>query len=82
MNNNNFHANATGANAPSFYTRVRLFGTDVSWISFTTIQGPTNNANTINGRGRGTFDRYGLDFRYASKNHPGSDGARGVVAGT
>ena len=73
MNNNNFHANATGANAPkSFYTRVRLFGTDVSWISFTTIQGESNNANTnINGRGKGTFDRYGLDFRYTSKFVPG-----------
>ena len=73
MNNNNFHANATGANAPkSFYTRVRLFGTDVSWISFTTIQGESNNANTnINGRGKGVFDRYGLDFRYTSKIIPG-----------
>lgn len=73
MNNNNFHANATGANAPkSFYTRVRLFGSDVSWISFTTIQGESNNANTnINGRGKGAFDRYGLDFRYTSKIIPG-----------
>lgn len=73
MNNNNFHANATGANAPkSFYTRVRLFGSDVSWISFTTIQGESNNANTnINGRGKGAFDRYGLDFRYTSKVIPG-----------
>ena len=73
MNNNNFHANATGANAPkSFYTRVRLFGSDVSWISFTTIQGESNNANTnINGRGKGAFDRYGLDFRYTSKILPG-----------
>ena len=73
MNNNNFHANATGANAPkSYYTRIRLFGTDVSWISFTTIQGESNNANTnINGRGKGAFDRYGLDFRYTSKLIPG-----------
>ena len=73
MNNNNFHANATGSNAPkSFYTRVRLFGTDVSWVSFTTIQGESNNANTnINGRGKGRFDRYGLDFRYTSKLIPG-----------
>jgi hypothetical protein len=73
MNNNNYHANATGANAPkSFYTRLRLFGTDVSWISFTTIQGESNNANTnINGRGKGRFDRYGLDFRYTSKIIPG-----------
>jgi hypothetical protein len=73
MNNNNFHANATGANAPkSFYTRIRLLTTDVSWISFTTIQGESNNANTnINGRGKGAFDRYGLDFRYTSKVIPG-----------
>jgi hypothetical protein len=73
MNNNNYHANATGANGPkSYYTRVRLFGTDVSWISMTTIQGESNNANTnINGRGKGTFDRYGLDFRYTSKIIPG-----------
>ncbi|MCC2644138.1 MAG: exported protein of unknown function, partial [Nitrospira sp.] len=73
MNNNNYHANATGANAQkSFYTRIRLFGSDVSWISFTTIQGESNNANTnINGRGKGTFDRYGLDFRYTSKIIPG-----------
>ena len=73
MNNNNYHANATGANAPkAFYTRVRLFGTDVSWVSFTTIQGESNNANTnINGRGKGVFDRYGLDFRYTSKIIPG-----------
>lgn len=73
MNNNNFHANATGANAPkSFYTRIRLLTTDVSWVSFTTIQGESNNANTnINGRGKGAFDRYGLDFRYTSKLIPG-----------
>jgi hypothetical protein len=73
MNNNNFHANATGANSPkAFYTRIRLFGTDVSWVSFTTIHGESNNANTnINGRGKGVFDRYGLDFRYTSKIIPG-----------
>ena len=73
MNNNNFQANATGANGPkSFYTRIRLFGTDVSWVSFTMIQGESNNANTnINGRGKGAFDRYGLDFRYTSKLIPG-----------
>jgi hypothetical protein len=73
MNNNNFHANATGANGPkSFYTRLRLLLTDVSLISFTTIQGESNNANTnINGRGKGAFDRYGLDFRYTSKLVPG-----------
>ncbi|MCX5720635.1 MAG: hypothetical protein NT179_01215 [Nitrospirae bacterium] len=73
MNNNNFQANATGANGPkAFYSRVRLFGTDVSFISFTTIQGESNNANTnINGRGKGAFDRYGLDGRYTSKLLPG-----------
>lgn len=73
MNNNSYPANVTGANAPkSFYSRVRLFGTDVSWVSFTTIQGVSNNANTnINGRGKGAFDRYGVDFRYTSKLVPG-----------
>ena len=73
MNNNNYTANATGANAPkAFYSRVRLFGNDVSFISFTTIQGESNNANTnINGRGKGAFDRYGLDARYTSKIIPG-----------
>lgn len=73
MNNNNFHANATGANAPkSFYSRVRLFATDVSWVSFTAIAGESNNANTnINGRGKGAFDRWGIDARYTSKLIPG-----------
>lgn len=81
MNNNNFTANALlssssgigGANQPkAFYSRVRLFGNDVSFISFTTIQGESNNAGTlINGRGKGAFDRYGLDFRYTSKILPG-----------
>ncbi|HZS11771.1 MAG TPA: hypothetical protein VFA38_05950 [Nitrospirales bacterium] len=75
MNNNNFHANATGTNQPkAFYSRVRLLGSESSssWVSFTTIQGHSNNTNTnINGRGKGTFDRYGLDFRYASKWVPG-----------
>lgn len=73
MNNNNFHANATGANAPkSFYSRLRLLATDISWVSFTVIAGESNNANTnINGRGKGAFDRWGLDFRYTSKLIPG-----------
>jgi hypothetical protein len=73
MNNNNFHANATGANAPkSVYSRVRLFGSDISFVSFTVIAGESNNANTnINGRGKGSFDRYGIDFRYTSKIIPG-----------
>jgi hypothetical protein len=81
MNNNNFQANGIGstttgiggANSPkAFYTRVRLFGSDVSFISFTTIQGESNNAGTeINGRGKGVFDRYGIDARYTSKILPG-----------
>lgn len=73
MNNNNFQANATGANAPkAFYSRTRLLTTDVSWVSFTVIAGESNNTNTnINGRGKGAFDRYGLDFRYTSKLLPG-----------
>ena len=81
MNNNNYQANAlvsttsglSGANQPkAFYSRVRLFGNDVSFVSFTTLQGESNNAGTmINGRGKGRFDRYGIDFRYASKTFPG-----------
>jgi hypothetical protein len=81
MNNNNFQANGLvsttsglgGANQPkAFYSRVRLFGNDVSFISFTTIQGESNNAGTlINGRGKGAFDRYAVDFRYTSKVFPG-----------
>jgi hypothetical protein len=73
MNNNNFHANATGSNAPkTFYSRLRLLATDVSWVSATMIAGESNNANTnINGRGKGEFDRIGLDFRYTSKLLPG-----------
>ncbi|MER3422558.1 MAG: hypothetical protein C4293_04300 [Nitrospiraceae bacterium] len=73
MNNNNFHANATGANAPkAFYSRVRFFWTDISWLSFTAIAGESNNTNTnINGRGKGAFDRFGLDFRYTSRLVPG-----------
>ncbi len=53
-------------------TTVTTEASDVSFISFTTIQGESNNANTnINGRGKGAFDRYGLDFRYTSKILPG-----------
>jgi len=102
MNNNNYQANAlvsttsglSGANQPkAFYTRWRLFGNDVSFISFTTIQGESNNAQTlINGRGKGAFDRYAVDFRYTSKMFPGfmmqgeywqgHDGANATTVGT
>jgi hypothetical protein len=102
MNNNNYQANAlvsttsglSGANQPkAFYSRVRLFGNDVSFISFTTIQGESNNAQTlINGRGKGAFDRYAVDFRYTSKTFPGfmmqgeywqgHDGANATTVGT
>ena len=81
MNNNNFQANGIvsntsgigGANQPkAVYTRLRLFGDDVSFVSFTMIQGTSNNAGTfINGRGKGHFDRYGVDFRYNPKFLPG-----------
>ena len=101
MNNNNFQANGQvnttsgigGANGPkAFYSRVRLFGSDVSFVSFTTLQGESNNAGTnINGRGKGEFDRYGVDFRYTSKFFPGfmtqgeywqgHDGANATVVG-
>lgn len=102
MNNNNFQANSLvsttsgvgGGNQPkAFYSRVRLFGNDVSFVSFTTIQGHSNNAGTlINGRGKGTFDRYGIDARYTSKILPGfmiqgeywqgHDGANATTVGT
>jgi hypothetical protein len=102
MNNNNFQANGIvsnttgigGANSPkAVYTRVRLFADDVSFISFTTIQGESNNAGTlINGRGKGAFDRYGVDVRYYPKFIPGflvqgefwqgHDGANATTVGT
>lgn len=102
MNNNNFQANGIvsntsgigGANQPkAVYTRLRLFGDDVSFISFTMIQGTSNNAGTfINGRGKGHFDRYGVDFRFNPKFLPGftmygeywqgHDGANATTVGT
>src|SRR5439155_9787249 len=73
MNNNNFQANSVGANGPKvFYSRVRFLATDISFVSFTVLTGESNNTNTeINGRGKGAFDRYGLDFRYTSRHLPG-----------
>ncbi len=97
MNGNGFEGNATqpfSANSPKqFYSQVRLFGTDVSWVSFNVIAGESNNANTfINGRGKGSFDRWGVDARYMSKLFPGfmlqgewwsgHDGANSVTVGT
>jgi hypothetical protein len=73
MNNNNFQANAVGANGPKVgYGRARLMLTDISWVSFTGLFGESNNAGTaINGRGKGEFDRFGVDFRYTSRLIPG-----------
>lgn len=73
MNNNNYQANAVGANGPKvFYSRTRFLATDISWVSFTVLTGEGNNTNTaINGRGKGAFDRYALDFRYTSRYLPG-----------
>jgi hypothetical protein len=102
MNNNNYQANGIvsntsgigGANQPkAVYTRLRLFGDDVSFVSFTMIQGTSNNAGTfINGRGKGHFDRYGVDFRFSPKLLPGftaygeywqgHDGANATTVGT
>jgi hypothetical protein len=94
MNNNNFQANAVGANGPKVgYGRVRFLLTDISFISFTMLTGESNNAGTeINGRGKGAFDRYGLDFRYTSRYLPGlmvqgewwqgHDGANQTTVGT
>lgn len=75
MNNNNFTANASaiGANGAKVgYGRVRFMATDISFLSFTLLAGESNNTNTqINGRGKGAFDRYGVDFRYTSRYLPG-----------
>ena len=73
MNNNNYQANSVGANGPKVgYGRVRFMVTDISFISFTVLEGESNNAGTqINGRGKGAFDRYGLDARYTSRYLPG-----------
>jgi len=76
MNNNNYQANfngQNGANSPkAVYSRTRLFLTDVSFVSFTVIGGESNNTNTfVNGRGKGAFDRFGVDARYVSKLIPG-----------
>lgn len=73
MNNNNFEANAFGANGPKVgYGRLRYMVTDISFFSFTLLAGESNNTNTqINGRGKGAFDRYGVDFRYTSRYLPG-----------
>ena len=94
MNNNNFQANAVGANGPKvFYSRARFLVTDISFVSFTVLSGESNNTNTeINGRGKGAFDRYGIDARYTSRYLPGlmvqgewwqgHDGANQTTVGT
>jgi hypothetical protein len=94
MNNNNFQANSVGANGPKvFYSRARFLVTDISFVSFTVLTGESNNTNTeINGRGKGAFDRYGVDFRYTSRYVPGlmvqgewwqgHDGANQTTVGT
>jgi hypothetical protein len=77
MNNNNFQANinnfGAGVNGPKVvYSRTRFFVTDVSFVSFTVLGGESNNTGTfINGRGKGAFDRFGVDARYTSKLLPG-----------
>ncbi len=96
MNGNNFQANSSGvgANGPKvYYTRERFLVTDISFISFTAIAGESNNTNTaINGRGKGEFDRFGVDARYTSRLIPGlmvqgeawqgHDGANQTLVGT
>lgn len=73
MNNNNYTANITGANGPKVgYGRLRYFLTDISFVSFTFLAGESNNTGTfINGRGKGEFDRFAVDFRYTSRLLPG-----------
>ena len=82
MNNNNFQANAVGANGPKVgYTRVRFMITDISFISFTTLQGESNNTNTeINGRGKGILDRYGTRRPLYVSLPPRIDGSGRVLA--
>lgn len=94
MNNNNYQANSFGANGPKVgYGRLRYMVTDISFLSFTMLSGESNNTGTaINGRGKGAFDRYGVDFRYTSRLVPGfmiqgevwqgHDGANQTVVGT
>ena len=73
MNNNNVFSQNVGSNGPKVgYTRLRFLVTDISFISFTTLQGESNNDGTQNnGRGKGKFDRYAVDFRYTSRYLPG-----------
>jgi hypothetical protein len=94
MNNNSFQANAVGANGSKvFYSRTRFMVTDISWVSFNILTGESNNTNTeLNGRGKGAFDRYGIDARYTSRYLPGlmvqgewwqgHDGANQTTVGT
>ena len=72
-NNNNVFSQNVGANGPKvYYSRLRFLATDISFVSFTILAGESNNTGTqINGRGKGAFDRYGLDFRYTSRSLPG-----------
>lgn len=94
MNNNGYQANIQGANGPKVgYGRLRYFLTDISFVSFTMLAGESNNTGTfINGRGKGAFDRYGVDARYTSRLLPGfmiqgewwqgHDGANQTLVGT
>jgi len=94
MNNNNYQANILGGNGPKVgYGRLRYFLTDISFVSFTILAGESNNTGTfINGRGKGEFDRFGVDARYTSRLLPGfmiqaeawqgHDGANSTIVGT
>ncbi|MBX3237115.1 MAG: hypothetical protein KF814_13275 [Nitrospiraceae bacterium] len=94
MNNNNYQANILGGNGPKVgYGRLRYFFTDISFVSMTVLGGESNNTGTfINGRGKGSFDRYGLDARYTSRWLPGfmiqgevwqgHDGSNPTIVGT
>lgn len=94
MNNNNYQANILGGNGPKVgYGRLRYFLTDISFVSFTMLAGESNNTGTfINGRGKGEFDRFGIDARYTSRLLPGfmiqaeawqgHDGSNATTVGT
>lgn len=55
-----------------FLGRIRIKPMKDLFFSFSGITGTSNNTNTdLNGRGKGSYDRLGADFRYAPNWLPG-----------
>lgn len=73
MNGNSIDYTKTDNNSQKdFLGRVRVKPTKDLFFSFSGISGTTNNTNTaLNGRGKGAYDRLGLDFRYLPTWLPG-----------